>query len=570
MATGFSNSFLHSSTTVGAPAGVRDAATSVVGSPTAPPEHLSGHAGAIAPLSIGSLPSRVAGISRNYYYDYYFRIIMVPLILNLVNPKLDTPIAFAIWNAYPTPNMLESFTLEHQSGSDVSSLTGITTDVQAPLLFGALEYRDSVLSLAPSVPLQFSDKFTAVFAQGQATMLLNVKRAYTFNFVPEIPVKETWEWMTDIQVSSNGKEQRRALRGSPRRSSEFDILVLNPDDYQTQWASLLAATNGLLVTPFFQWAGGITVPVLSGSTEVFCDLSRADVRAGENVLLYARDGSSFLSKVLLLRDTSIVLEDIIGLNFDTSSIVIPMFSCYIANKTKIDISNYYDDKISYSTMVSDTRAEFGRGVTNFTVVDGLVVLDKQPLSSETSDMTFDGGNKLLDYNTGLRTLYTPWSEVRIQQSRSYRLNRVLNPADSDYWRDFLANVAVGQQNSFLVPSFKHDFTLGLPNPAGASFIEVVGTGYLDVFQNNPSLVYISFLSGNGSTHYAKINSVLTGSVEGNSILSFSPSLPVGDTSFTDMARISLMAVSRLGSDKVELSHTALYTTITVVTRSCNR
>jgi hypothetical protein len=85
-------------------------------------ERLAGVAGALATPDTTDLPAGVSGTPLRAFADlFYFRIWPIPAVLDVQNPKRNTPIPFKLWNAFLTANTLER---DHPDGR-----TGITLDV---------------------------------------------------------------------------------------------------------------------------------------------------------------------------------------------------------------------------------------------------------------------------------------------------------------------------------------------------------------------------------------------------------------------------------------------------------
>ncbi len=159
---------------------------------------------------------------RTSFDDWYYRIHVLPLRIDLGNLVTNQVRYVQVWNAYLQPQMLNSVALENGEGVE------LVGPGAPPLPFAPLQLRRWQLSITtdgpPVIAATLSYQFVAL---GRRTVTITGNRMSAWMLPPdwERPVTETLAWATDVQQSVGGSEARYPLRGSPRRSWEFSVLA---------------------------------------------------------------------------------------------------------------------------------------------------------------------------------------------------------------------------------------------------------------------------------------------------------------------------------------------------------
>ena len=503
----------------------------------------------------------VGVISSNYFFDFYQRIWIIPPFFNLTNPRRNSPIPFHIWNAFTT-SLTNSLTTDTITGSP-----GMTVDVPIPSSFKAVEYRLVNLSLGAATPNVAATNFVFAFAQGSAPLLVNARLATVLSVPPEVPITETWDWLSDVFTSFNGTEQRVALRGAPSRTIKYITKVLGTQDYQQQVRTLWEAAQSVYLIPFFQYATSLTQEAPVGASTIFIDPKTTDLQVGDNVFLYGRNGQGTF-KLLALTATNFTIDSPLTFDMPVGDMVIPAFGCYLPDKTAIKMKGYQNGQIDISgTTANSPHTSHSRpgSATVFNALNNLIILDKQPLGDKDDDFAVMTGGDMIDYKIGVNELYTTWLNNKFMGSRQYKISRYSRAVDMDYWRDFGAYCS-GQQSAFLMPTFRPDLTLGPVPPLGGTQIVLGDTDYSRVFFSSSTIFgYIGIQTANG-WFYTRVLGASIDAVTGNDALSISPGLPFAPGS-NIFIKICLVIRCRLATDKITLTHNHLSTVVDIMVRS---
>lgn len=509
--------------------------------------------------SAGPLPGSA---SSNFYYDFYFRIWVFPRVLSLTNPRRSTNIPFAIWNSYPVDDILNT--------AIGTNLQGVSIDVAPPSSFKAYEYRLANLQFGNASPNTVYGSLRFAFGVGSDTLQVRAVLATVLSVPPEIPVQETWDWYTDTMTSFDGTEQRIALRGPPRRTIKYDSVLLTNAEYRAQIQSLFRSLAAPILVPFFQYATDVSQVCPAGSTTLYINPAKTDLQVGDNVFLYGQQGQ-MTAIVLTINAASIIIDSPTTFVMNPGDIVVPTFACWVAEKTKVDMSGFVLGKLA---IVADTSGpphlSHSRANTtaNLATVDGMPVIPYTALGDVNDDLGVITGGKIFDYSIGLRTLVTTWKNNRFLGTRSFLINRYQSPNDMDWWRDF-TSYCQGMLKPFLLSTNRPDFTpYGVPGQ-GSDQLPLASSDFGSYFFNaSPALRYLAIATANG-VFYTKATSISTDTSTGNDIVSIYPSFP-NATGWNQISSISLMIRCRLNSDTITLTHSHLNSVIDIPFQSAEQ
>lgn len=490
-----------------------------------------------------------AGLDKqDFLYDFYFRIWVIPSSLNLRNPQAGVPIPFHIWNAYPWDNTLESIS---------GSLAGLDFDTVPPKVFREVEYVEVNMTIQADAPLKIDTAANFTFTEGSGVLYVVINRATVVNVIPDVPVIEKWEWLTDVMVSKDGTEQRAALRSVPRRSQTARLIATTEEEVKANLKRLQFDTSGLIVVPYFAYATEITATALAGTSDLTFQPKYTDVREGEYAFILTRTGEEELVNFSVLSATGGTADAPLTIDVPKGSIIAPAFTSIIKGKPAVDrFAVEHAAEVRFTSEVAQSRTLFSRPGSLATIEyhDGYPILTERPLvPNETVQDQFDNGMEVFDYETGDREIVTNWNFVRLEGSRRFMFHHYEQPEIVDYWRDFL-NEIQGQAKPFLVPTFRADHVLAETPLDQSLTITILGSDYAALYFPMAPYKRLVLWTAAGP-HYVTVDTVET-TAEGNSLCTLTAPLPVG-LEYTQIDHISYLLKVRLNSDTVELEHHAL-------------
>jgi hypothetical protein len=495
-------------------------------------------------------------LGDHFLYDYYYRIWVVPNEMNIRNPRINVDIPLAVWNAYPYNNTLSSIT--------GTGLTGLTLDVTTPTLFKPIEYREINLQVGATAPLEVIATFNFNFVEGVGVFYFEAERASIIYMVPDVPVEEKWEWMTQVMVSVDGSEQRVALRTAPRRKIRYELVILDDDEYRRQYKRIFQDVNSQVVLPFWQYCTDITAVALTGTSTLTFDPGRTDLRAGEYTLIVGTAGNQLI-KIASLTGTGCVTDTPLDLDVEIGALITPALPCMIENRSKLGMNPVYNGRLELSAQSLEPRQELSRpgSATVFERYETLPILNIRPLNNDQVTYAFDGGKEVIDSETGIVEIKSFWAHAQVEGPRQYNIERTLTPAAMDWWRDFLQEVK-GQLKPFYCPSYRPDLHLKDAPSLGGNVFTVFGTDYSTTYYEHECFKVLAIETA-GGVHYSRVVSAVA-DVNGNDVLTIADTLP-GAAEWTQVTNISFCNKVRLASDAVQLQHYGLNTQIELTIRT---
>jgi hypothetical protein len=221
-------------------------------------------------------------LSTCYFDDYYYRIHIAPPRLDLGNIVSTLTERIHVWNAWLTPQTLESIEGEEEG------LSIVPVDGQAPpTTYSATEERAFDVTVTPQGVSRIDAALTFIWDNLPDAILIIVgDRAIIWAFPPDWtePIEERLSFLTDILTSRSGLEQRRALRISPRRS--FNARFIVEGDNRSALDFMLASGSAnawsLPIWPDVQF---LAHDLASGSDFIACATANKDFVAGGMALL---------------------------------------------------------------------------------------------------------------------------------------------------------------------------------------------------------------------------------------------------------------------------------------------
>lgn len=491
------------------------------------------------------VPGTAQTIAPGLHTDYHFKLWVIPTVLQLANPQLNTDIPFRIWNTWSDNETVSAILV---NGSAVLSF-----NIGPGTVLRDGEYRTVNMQIGPGEPsIEATVSITTENLSGILTVLAAI--ADTFNLIPDVPVREKWDFLTDILVAHDGTEQRHSLRPRPRIEMDFTVEIINRDQRRQQWQLLSKNIRVQSLVPFYQYSTKLTATSLVGATKVFFDPTRTNMRAGEFlVIVNPQTEELIISRVTSVDPDGATLNSAITFDVTPAWIVAPAFNCILGDGSGITMNKVTGSlRVNAKTFEEPSLLRPGESVT-LNTLDGLPILERRPLVSVAEDWSYR--REVLDNETGVRDLRSRDLHGRVSGNRRFVIQRVAQPLEMDYWRKFFDTVR-GAHKPFLLPTYFPDLTLvpgQTPLTPGASGFNVNEGDYPALYFpfNTWRYLYIEFESG--AKHYARVLAA-TSNPDGTATLSFTPSLP-NDAAYTVPSVISYLTKMR-ATDTIQLEHFA--------------
>lgn len=413
--------------------------------------------------------------------DFYFHVYISPISLQYGTFSQDKTLTMRIWNAFFTE-------------TDFTSATAFGTDVhfdQAPFLpihFNPLGYQIVTFTADGEGDTILSDEFSLVFdteneddeviavpVSGFRTpSLTDLVWKFSPNWSTNFEV--TYEYKTDIIVAASGREQRRQVRQTPRKSMNFTIALKN-SNRRIFREQMTGNQHGRFYVP--EYTRYVTTTVDAGADEIVFTVDTLPPwwlsEHNNYVILHYGDQWS-LRRIDFVGSDSNSDEHTVYFKTDDSLVWPAGTKIYPA------IQSWLKDEISSTLLTSavqQAQMEFiglpgiealepATTPTNF--IDGRELWLKKPNWATPPSVTDYRPTTFIDFGWGRMDRV---SDIQHQGQRLVLAYTGRNFAEAEELRQFYVRCA-GQLHEFYMPTWQPD--IDLERPIGALDLELFISG----------------------------------------------------------------------------------------------
>lgn len=474
----------------------------------------------------------------SYSDDYYHRIHIVPLALDLGNIVSVQTFSVLLWNSHFTPRTV--------TGVDgVEEGIEVISPVPLPAFQAALEEMLWEVSVSPDGPSVLDAVLTWQYTDADAPSLaLSGNRIVPWVWPVDWSrsVTERLTWSTDIRCSRSGAEQRRALRISPRRSFDVSIIAEGAERAYIDLAlSEWGASNWAIpIWPDVQFVESL---LTAGAMSIPCSTADFDFRDGGLALLRGETAfdAEAVEIVAVLAD-QLLLKRPVQSSWPAGSRLYPVRVARLAEMPSVVRKT--DQLLTMESRFDVVEPCDWPAESPLEMYRGRPVLSDRP--DESTDLTHAHERLLetLDNVVGIPAVHDSARRgFQLQQHRWALDGRRARAA----WRSFIYGLR-GMQKSIWVPTHADDVRLSAT--ASAKLMPVFRIGYARFGGGlGRRDLCIELLSG--ARVYARVTGAI---VDGASeILTLDQELenPIAPE---QVARISWLGLFRLATDEVVLEH----------------
>lgn len=364
------------------------------------------------------------------------------------------------------------------------------------------------------------------------------------------PMSERLSFLTDVLTASEGAEQRRSLRPTPRRSFEADFLLTGPE--RTFWDLFVNKLGGGEVTVPLYWE---MVTLGSALTATVSNRIAFDTTYREWPYLEGR-------LALLMGKTALDYEvvEIASVDDDGVDLVAPVSRPWPKGTKLLPLRRAVLDQIGD---LNHKTAGTATATVQFRVIgpnpwtpaadaspmrNGLPIFLSEP--NWVEDLTAEVGRDiaLLDTTVGRTYQVDSLGRVRLGQAHRWFLPGRQKLAG---FRDLIYR-HMGRAGAFWLPTFKADFRLAASAGSAATQITVENVGFFYTGGPTSGREYIA-IKHDGGTILRKILSVVPGTTAATERLNLDAALGLA-LSPGQVRRISFADVARFDTDEFEIVH----------------
>lgn len=491
--------------------------------------------------------------ASDQHYDYHYRLWVFPTVLQLTNPQLGVNIPFRLWNTWYDNETISSVLV---NGSEV-----LTFDVGPGTVLTAFQFREVNMQIGPGEPsVDALVEFVTENMEGILRVLAAISD--TFNLIPDVPVREIWEFKTDILENYRGQEQRIALRRYPRIRQEFDVEIIDLRQRREQYLLLRKNIVVQSLIAFYQYGVQVNGYTPIGGLKIFCETKWSNFRVDEFVaVVNTTTEELFLGKVTLIEADGVTVNSASGIEIDGINqawVAMPSFNCLVEDGSGITM-NMITGRLSIKADTYNDPPLLRPGATRtIDTFDGLPWLNRRHLTPAAEDFSFR--RDVIDSEVGVRDVNSRDFHPKISGTRKFVIQRNADPDEMDYWRSLFDTVR-GAQKSFLMSTYFPDLTLvpgQLPLVDGASSFTINEGDANALLLAYETWSRIEITHSNGERTQHKITS-RTANLDGTVTIGFTPNIPAG-VAYRNPQIISYLMRVR-ATDRVAWEHFANYSEV---------
>lgn len=371
-----------------------------------------------------------------------------------------------------------------------------------------------------------------------------------FDFKPnwQNPVREVFNWKTDIIISQRGQEQRRALRALPRQAFAYDVLQNGRDAFDLE-NRLYGAPTQNWALPVWTDTGTLTANASADALEFFINTVGLGFKLGGYILIYASPAKYEFARITSIANNKIQITEGLFYSWQAGATVYPLTFAKIAQNPSQSFftSNVLSGSLNFNVLPFDTYNNLPdiAASTNYL---GYEVLEYT--NSQHHNWLDDVAQ---DINTSAtfadNELVTPVTYIFSKHSKTVTNYRwFLNGrANITFFRAFIKR-RMGMLNPFWFTRQIDDFELANSAGASSNIITVKGTSFALWLGTGKGRDHIAIRLAN-QTIYKRITAF---NVDGSNTQLVLDGTLGADIAPNTVVKFSQLIFCRLASDQVTL------------------
>lgn len=440
------------------------------------------------PVTLISDRDRSGKKFRSFFEDYYNRVYFLPPNINFGPISATAERDFVVWNAHLNATELSTITLANAEGL---SLDGPAV----PYTFKPLELVTYTLTASIDGPATLDADATFVFDTPE-TFVLEVlgTRARVSPVVPNWrrPYEIEYQFKTEVFTSRSGKEQRRALRTTPRKKLSFEA---TPTFGAFRAFNELMATwhNNTIILPEVPRQAILGLPLDAGSAIAQLTETAPDWIVEDATIVLNYRGQYETRRVQSVAGSQVVFTGVSGTDWPVGTKLHPGVSGRLAAtiRTRRETNAVAVVQVEMDvTPASEPVVALPDAPASF---NGRELFMIRPNWAELPDVTYESDREEIDYDRGRIAIFTP-VEFTTRVTRQTFTGRAYE--DMNLIREHFERMK-GQRGEFYMPTWESDIVPGPLVPAGSNTIRIYGTQFADQYQDSTvfKAVTVQFMDG---------------------------------------------------------------------------
>jgi hypothetical protein len=478
---------------------------------------------------------------ESFLDDYYYRVHVTPLQIEIGAILAERVETFIVWNAwFDEVDMLSII----ETGGDEFELAGQT----APYTFKALEYQTYTVTVPKEgIPNLASSIYYLFDTSEERTVYLTGIRMIVFAFCPLVEIKEMLEWLTDIITPSDGigSEQRICARTVPRQSFTWQVPLKTAKEQSRFEAAIFGWQKRYFGLPVRTERVKHTADIDADDMSIAVDTTNADFRDDSYAVIWKSLTEYEAVKITTVAADSLTLESPVVNSYTGTKWICP---CRIVQvSAAIGKSNPDADYMTAEVTFAVKDNVLLTGYTPEVEYLGLPVLTvgSKQFGGSPKDSSSDSDSFVQDYGSGDFDYLSDSEFNLISQAWGF-----VNETRAECWqfRLFLHSL-FGRQETFWAPTYKDDLTQAETIGAADTSFQIENIKLAENMTFNTLRTHLAFTFPDGTQLYRAITGIVEHD-ENIEIISIDSALGV-EVGVGDCV-ISFLDLCRLASDSVQL------------------
>lgn len=472
--------------------------------------------------------------------DFYYRIHITTLSLDLGNLVSDQTEQVTLWNAHRRAWMLIGITEDNADGITISG------QPVPPLQYAPLQERTYTLGISTDGPATIDATLTWEFSSGEDIALaITGNRIVAWSWAPNWAdgMLERLEWRTDVLTAYRGGEQRRALRLDPRQGLEFSVIAQGAD---RRFMEAVLWNWGARIYAVPLWFDGqeLAGTLSAGATSIPLPTTQRGYTVGGLVMLLGEDPRTYEVLEVASIGASIGLARPTQQTWVAGTRVYPTRAARITNEATLPRFTGEAASLKLQFEMTDYMPWAAAASPTYR---GYPVFEQKPDWSEDPSLIYGRKLNVMDSGSG-RVLVEDQAQMPLTTQRMRYT--MISRADVDAWKQRIYALR-GKLGGIWVPTWASDLTVAANIGDSVTNIDIDWIGYGRYYGTDPNRRDIRIEIADGTIFYRRI----TGAAELSSTverLSIDSALGVA-VAAADVRLVSFMAMSRSDSDTAEIA-----------------
>ncbi len=369
-----------------------------------------------------------------------------------------------------------------------------------------------------------------------------------------LPLEPDWseavqverEYKTDITISRDLTEQRKAMRQQPRRAFEFSSQV-SPKDARDLLSLIDSKLQSLFAIPDFTRETVLSAGSLEATSTIsFSGTVPAWVKAGARIVLgQGRYSAKELVEVSSLAGGVATLTALLGRAWPAGSKVRPAVLGTLDQQVKFSLATIRSGRVKFRFNEDPGTSDEPYRSPSL-LFEGREVWLEKPNWRDAVDHSVEGQLATLDFGIGVVS-HAAFQDFNVRQFQS--TYSMFDKESAESFIEFLHRKR-GRQHPFWMPTWRNDLQIAEPAASGSSELVVLGEDPFLLYGESVSMNRIALFMRSGAIHLFSVQSMEV--VSGNTVLSLAQTLPE-NVEPSSVQKISWMPLWRFAADTVVLN-----------------